>query len=79
MNEFFFFAGKENKKKKKEKPEPKTKDQKKGFEVIEPFPQVKKSKPKQDTPSDSKSQNKNVKKDSAPSAGNVLLSAFRYF
>ncbi len=71
---FLSLLGKENKKKKKEKTEPKTKDQKKAFEVIEPFPQVKKTKQTSDKPSDNKSQNKNAKKEPTPSAGTVLSS-----
>lgn len=66
---FGFYVGKENKKKKKEKTDaPKSKDQKKAFDVIEMFPQVKKSKPKPENPPDKK----NVKKE--PASGKLLIS-----
>lgn len=64
-------TGKENKKKKKEtKPEPKPKEQKKAFEVIEPFPEVKKSAPKRDKTAN-QNQNKNAKKNPA-NAGKIF-------
>lgn len=65
VHHIIIVTGKENKKKKKEtKPEPKPKEQKKAFEVIEPFPEVKKGAPKRDKTAN-QNQNKNAKKNPA--------------